>query len=61
MFFHFFKSFTDKAACNLNIKADGTNEHHKIEAIFKAFARAIKMAVRRDASNAVLPSTKGVL
>jgi imidazoleglycerol-phosphate dehydratase/histidinol-phosphatase len=61
MFFHFFKSFTDKAACNLNIKAEGTNEHHKIEAIFKAFARAIKMAVRRDASNAVLPSTKGVL
>ena len=61
MFFHFFKSFTDKAECNLNIKAEGTNEHHKIEAIFKAFARAIKMAIRRDAANANLPSTKGVL
>ena len=48
MFFHFFKSFSDKALCNLNIKAEGTNEHHKIEAIFKAFAKAIKMAVRRD-------------
>lgn len=59
MFFHFFKSFSDKALCNLNIKADGTIEHHKIEAIFKAFARAIKMAVRRD--GAQLPSTKGVL
>jgi len=61
MFYHFFKSFTDAAKCNLNIKAEGTNEHHKIEAIFKAFAKAIKMAVRRDVNNMVLPSTKGVL
>jgi imidazoleglycerol-phosphate dehydratase/histidinol-phosphatase len=61
MFFHFFKSFSDKAPCNLNIKADGTNEHHKIEAIFKAFAKAVRMAVRRDAFNSALPSTKGVL
>jgi imidazoleglycerol-phosphate dehydratase/histidinol-phosphatase len=61
MFFHFFKSFSDKAQCNLNIKAEGTNEHHKIEAIFKAFARAIKMAVKRDASSNALPSTKGSL
>lgn len=61
MFFHFFKSFTDKAQCNLNVKAEGTNEHHKIEAIFKAFAKAIKMAVRRDASSDALPSTKGSL
>ena len=61
MFFHFFKSFTDKAQCNLNIKAEGTNEHHKIEAIFKAFAKAIKMAVRRDPESDALPSTKGRL
>ncbi len=61
MFFHFFKSFTDTAKCNLNIKAEGTNEHHKIEAIFKAFAKAIKMAVRKDLSSDTLPSTKGVL
>jgi imidazoleglycerol-phosphate dehydratase/histidinol-phosphatase len=61
MFFHFFKSFSDKALCNLNIKAEGTNEHHKIEAIFKAFARSVKMAVRRDAASNALPSTKGVL
>jgi imidazoleglycerol-phosphate dehydratase/histidinol-phosphatase len=61
MFFHFFKSFTDGAKCNLNIKAEGTNEHHKIEAIFKAFAKAIKMAKKRDGINAVLPSTKGML
>lgn len=61
MFFHFFKSFSDKALCNLNIKVEGTNEHHKIEAIFKAFAKAVKMAVRRDADSAVLPSTKGTL
>lgn len=62
MFYHFFKSFSDTAKCNLNIKAEGQNEHHKIEAIFKAFAKAIKMAVRRDI-NALnqLPSTKGVL
>ena len=59
MFTHFFKSFTDKALCNLNIKAEGTNEHHKIEAIFKAFAKSIKMAVRRQGSN--LPTTKGIL
>lgn len=61
MFFHFFKSFSDAAKCNLNIKAEGTNEHHKIEAIFKAFARAIKMAVKRDINNNSLPSTKGSL
>ncbi|WP_293298084.1 bifunctional histidinol-phosphatase/imidazoleglycerol-phosphate dehydratase HisB [Pedobacter sp. UBA4863] len=61
MFFHFFKSFSDAAKCNLNIKAEGENEHHKIEAIFKAFAKAIKMAVKRDAEKMVLPSTKGVL
>lgn len=61
MFVHFFKSFTDGAKCNLNIKAEGQNEHHKIEAIFKAFAKAIAMAKKRDANNAVLPTTKGVL
>lgn len=61
MFMHFFKSFTDGAKCNLNIKAEGVNEHHKIEAIFKAFAKAIKMAVKRDASKMILPSTKGML
>ena len=62
MFYHFFKSFIDTAKCNLNIKAEGSNEHHKIEAIFKAFAKSIKMAVKRDikALND-LPSTKGVL
>ncbi len=61
MFFHFFKSFTDAARCNLNIKAEGVNEHHKIEAIFKAFAKAIKMAIKREVGNNQLPSTKGVL
>ncbi|MCD9186202.1 MAG: bifunctional histidinol-phosphatase/imidazoleglycerol-phosphate dehydratase HisB [Pyrinomonadaceae bacterium] len=61
MFFHFFKSFSDKALCNLNIKAEGKNEHHKIEAIFKAFAKAVKMAVKRDISSDSLPSTKGSL
>jgi imidazoleglycerol-phosphate dehydratase / histidinol-phosphatase len=62
MFYHFFKSFSDAAKCNLNVKAEGMNEHHKIEAIFKAFAKSIKMAVKRDAKTAhVLPSTKGVL
>ena len=61
MFFHFFKSFSDGAKCNLNIKAEGTNEHHKIEAIFKAFAKAIKMAVKRDVEKMILPSTKGML
>ncbi|MCH7398476.1 bifunctional histidinol-phosphatase/imidazoleglycerol-phosphate dehydratase HisB [Belliella sp. DSM 107340] len=62
MFYHFFKSFSDTAKCNLNIKAEGANEHHKIEAIFKAMARAIKMAVKRDLNTLnQLPSTKGVL
>ena len=61
MFYHFFKSFTDGAQCNLNIKAEGTNEHHKIEAIFKAFAKAIKAAVKRDSEKMILPSTKGML
>jgi len=61
MFYHFFKSFTDGAKANLNIKAEGINEHHKIEAIFKAFAKAIKISVKRDANNMSLPSTKGVL
>lgn len=59
MFFHFFKSFSDASRCNLNIKAEGTNEHHKIEAIFKAFAKAIKMAVKQEGND--LPSTKGIL
>jgi len=58
MFKHFFKSFSDASGCNLHIKAEGENEHHKIEGIFKAFARAIKMAIRRDALNG-MPSTKG--
>ncbi len=61
MFFHFFKSFADGAKANLNIKAEGHNEHHKIEAIFKAFAKAIKAALKRDAEKLVLPSTKGQL
>lgn len=61
MFFHFFKSFTDGAKANLNIRADGTNEHHKIEAIFKCFAKAIKMAVKQDSGKMILPSTKGML
>jgi len=61
MFFHFFKSFTDGAKANLNVKAEGTNEHHKIEAIFKAFAKAIKVAVKRDPEKMILPSTKGML
>lgn len=61
MFMHFFKSFTDGAKANLNIKATGTNEHHKIEAIFKAFAKAIKVAVKRDPDKMILPSTKGSL
>jgi imidazoleglycerol-phosphate dehydratase/histidinol-phosphatase len=61
MFFHFFKSFTDGAKANLNIKAEGVNEHHKIEAIFKVFAKAIKMAKNRDVEKMILPSTKGVL
>jgi imidazoleglycerol-phosphate dehydratase / histidinol-phosphatase len=61
MFFHFFKSFSDASRTNLNIKATGENEHHKIEAIFKAFAKAIKMAVKRDPLKNFLPSTKGTL
>lgn len=61
MFYHFFKSFSDGAKANLNIKAEGINEHHKIEAIFKAFAKSIKMAVKRDAEKMILPSTKGML
>jgi imidazoleglycerol-phosphate dehydratase / histidinol-phosphatase len=61
MFFHFFKSFSDAARCNLHVECRGENEHHKIEAIFKAFARAIRMAVKRDPISNYLPSTKGVL
>ncbi|HTE24010.1 bifunctional histidinol-phosphatase/imidazoleglycerol-phosphate dehydratase HisB [Flavitalea sp.] len=61
MFFHFFKSFSDAAKCNLNIECKGENEHHKIEAIFKAFAKAIRMAVKRDPFSNYLPSTKGTI
>jgi len=61
MFYHFFKSFSDASKSNLNIKVEGTNEHHKIEAIFKAFAKSIKMACKRDINNQQLPSTKGML
>jgi imidazoleglycerol-phosphate dehydratase/histidinol-phosphatase len=61
MFYHFFKSFSDASRSNLNIKAEGENEHHKIESVFKAFAKAIKMAVKKDINNNALPSTKGVL
>jgi len=61
MFFHFFKSFTDGARCTLNISVQGQNEHHKIESIFKAFAQAIKMALRRDENSKQIPSTKGML
>ncbi len=61
MFMHFFKSFSDAAQCNLAVKAYGTNEHHKIEGIFKAFAKAIKMAVKQDPAHLILPSTKGML
>ncbi len=61
MFYHFFKSFSDAAACNLNIKAEGRNEHHKIEGIFKALARAIRAAIRKDPFNNRLPSTKEML
>lgn len=61
MFFHFFKSFSDASKCNLNIKAEGDNEHHKIESIFKAFAKAVKFALKRDINNNELPSTKGLL
>jgi imidazoleglycerol-phosphate dehydratase/histidinol-phosphatase len=61
MFYHFFKSFSDAAKCNLNIKVEGDNEHHKIESVFKAVARSIKMAIKRDADNMQLPTTKGTL
>jgi len=61
LFYHFFKSFSDSAKCNLHILAKGKNEHHKIEAIFKAFARAVKMAIRRDLDNNLIPSNKGVI
>lgn len=61
MFYHFFKSFSDTSLSNINIKAEGKNEHHKIESIFKAFAKAIKIAIKRDAQNMRLPSTKGIL
>jgi imidazoleglycerol-phosphate dehydratase/histidinol-phosphatase len=61
MFLHFFKSYSDGAKANINIKAEGINEHHKIEAIFKAFAKAIKAAVKRDTEKMILPSTKGLL
>jgi len=61
MFYHFFKSFSDGAKANINIKAEGTNEHHKIEAIFKAFAKAIKAAVKRDVEKLILPTTKGII
>ncbi len=61
MFLHFFKSLSDSAKMNLNIKAEGENEHHKIEGIFKALARSIKMAVKRDIYKYELPSTKGTL
>lgn len=61
MFYHFFKSFSDSALCNLNIKAEGINEHHKIESIFKALAKSIKMAIKRDIYNFELPTTKGII
>lgn len=61
MFLHFFKSFSDAARCNLNIRAEGQNEHHKIEAIFKAFSKALKMSVKRDPNSRNLPTTKGLL
>ena len=61
MFMHFFKSFSDSSRSNLNIRAEGTNEHHKIEAVFKAFAKAIKMAVLRNPDKRILPTTKGLL
>ena len=61
MFLHFFKSLSDAARMNLTVKAEGENEHHKIEGIFKTFARSLKMALRRDIFHYELPSTKGVL
>ncbi len=61
MFYHFFRSFSEAAKCNLNVKVEGDNEHHKIESIFKALARSIKQAVKRDIENLQLPTTKGML
>lgn len=61
LFYHFFKSFTDTAKCNLNIQCEGENEHHKIESIFKAFAKVLRAAVKRDDTNFSIPSTKGIL
>ncbi len=61
MFFHFFRSFADGAGANINIKAEGANEHHKIEAIFKSFAKAVRAAIRRDLEKQILPSTKGIV
>lgn len=61
MFYHFFKSFSDGARCNLNIKAEGSNEHHKAEAIFKALAKSIKMAIKKETTEMSIPSTKGIL
>jgi len=61
MFIHFFKSFSDESKSNLNIKAVGDNEHHKIESIFKSFSKAIKMAISKDFNNMSLPTTKGKL
>ena len=61
MFYHFFKSFSDAAQCNLNVKVEGNNEHHKIECIFKALGRSIKMAVKQEQYTYAIPSTKGVL
>ena len=61
MFLHFFKSLSDAARMNLNIRAEGENEHHKIEGIFKAFARSVRMAIRRDIYHYNLPSTKGII
>jgi len=61
MFYHFFKSFSDAAKCNINIECKGENEHHKIEAIFKAFAKAVRMAVKKDPFSNYLPTTKGML
>ncbi|TFH49927.1 MAG: bifunctional histidinol-phosphatase/imidazoleglycerol-phosphate dehydratase, partial [Bacteroidia bacterium] len=60
LFYHFFKSFSDSAMCNLNIKSEGMNEHHMAEALFKAFARALRIAVRQTGSG-ILPTTKGIL
>jgi imidazoleglycerol-phosphate dehydratase/histidinol-phosphatase len=60
MFMHFFKSFSDSAKCNLNIKVGGENEHHKIESIFKAFAKTLRMAATKT-NNFSIPSTKGIL